>query len=123
MHSNRTYSRRTIQKSNVQRQSLRRFLKYAVRYSVLLGVAIFSGIVRYLIPLALPWTLKVLVDGFLSPGSTKPVMRLNFFMLGLSGLYVIYAVSSYTRSYFSGLAGHRVIFDLREDLYLHLQRM
>jgi subfamily B ATP-binding cassette protein MsbA len=44
-------------------------------------------------------------------------------MLGLSGLYVHYGVVSYFRSYLAGLAGHRIIFDLRERLYLHVQRM
>ncbi len=44
-------------------------------------------------------------------------------MSALCGLYVIYAISSYYRSYLAGLAGHKIIFDLREALYLHLQRM
>jgi subfamily B ATP-binding cassette protein MsbA len=44
-------------------------------------------------------------------------------MLGLVGLYVIYGVISYFRSYFAGLFGHRIILDLQEQLYLHVQRM
>src|SRR3989338_8518590 len=44
-------------------------------------------------------------------------------MGGLCVLYGLYALMSYWRSYLAGLAGHRVIFDLRQALYLHVQRM
>ena len=87
-------------------------------------MAIVTGIVRYLIPLVLPWTLKILVDDFLRPtGPQVAHSTLHLWMISICGLYVIYALVSYLRSYLSGLAGHRIIFDLRQELYLHLQRM
>ncbi len=106
-----------------QPKSLARFLGHVRPYRVLIGSAIALGIVRYLIPLVLPWTLKVLVDDFLKPGSLRPHNELHLLMLGISLLYLVYAVVSYFRSYFSGLAGHQIIFDLRQELYLHIQRM
>ena len=81
------------------------------------------GVLRYLIPLVLPWTLKVLVDDFLSPRGKPLPVSLNGLMMGLCTLYAVYAVTSYWRSHLSGRAGHKLIFDLRQDLYLHLQRM
>src|SRR6185436_8059112 len=41
----------------------------------------------------------------------------------LTVLYVAYGFISYWRSNLAGAAGHRLIFDLRRDLYLHIQRM
>ena len=105
------------------RYSLRRFLGYVRPYRSLITLAVACGIVRYLIPLVLPWTLKVLVDDFLRPASQRPHPQLHVLMLGLCGLYVLYAITSYFRSYLAGLAGHRIIFDLRHQLYLHVQRM
>ena len=106
-----------------QRRSLRRFLGYVRPYQSVLSVAIVCGVVRYLIPLVLPWSVKVLIDDFLLLDGTRPHIQLHFLMSGLCALYLVYAVVSYWRSYLSGLAGHRVIFDLRQALYLHLQRM
>lgn len=103
--------------------SLRRFLGYVRPYRLLIALAVGCGTVRYLIPLVLPWTLKVLVDDFLSPTGASPRSQLHLMMAGLCGLYAVYAVASFFRSYLAGLAGHRIIFDLRHELYLHVQRM
>ena len=103
--------------------SLRRFLSYTKPYRGLIDVAVEFGIIRYLIPLIMPWTLKILVDDYLQPGHHRPVLQLHLLMLGLCGLYAIYALTSYLRSYLAGVAGHRLIFDLRQALYVHIQRM
>jgi subfamily B ATP-binding cassette protein MsbA len=103
--------------------SLRRFLAYVVPYRGLIAVSIAFGVVRYLIPLVMPWTLKVLVDDFLPLDGHPPMLQLNLLMLGLCALYAVYALVSYLRSYLAGIAGHRLIFDLRQELYLHIQRM
>ncbi len=103
--------------------SLRRFLTYLRPYRALVVLATVFGIVRYLIPLALPWSVKVLVDDFLGPARARPRIQLDFLMAGLVALYLVFAVVSYWRSYLAGLAGHRLIFDLRRDLYQHVQRM
>ncbi len=105
------------------RRSLRRFLAHVRPYRLILAAAVACGVVRYLVPLALPWTVKILVDDFLTPQSVRPHAQLHLLMIGLCVLYGFYAIASYWRSYLAGLAGHRVIFDLRQSLYLHLQRM
>ncbi len=104
-------------------RNLRRFLKYVLPYRRLLTLAVTCGVFRYLVPLALPWTVKVLVDDFLLLKGARPHSQLHLLMAGLCVLYGAYAFASFWRSYLSGLAGHRVIFDLRQALYVHLQRM
>ena len=103
--------------------SLRRFLSYVRPYRAIITVAMVCGVIRYLIPLVMPWTLKLLVDDFLKPASTRPHAQLSVLMWSLCVLYAVYAIISYFRSYLSGLAGHRIIFDMRQQLYLHVQRM
>jgi len=105
------------------RNSLKRFLAFVRPYHRILALAIACGVVRYVVPLALPWTVKILVDDFFSAHGTRPHAQLHLLMTGLCVLYAVYAVASYWRSYLAGLAGHRVIFDMRQALYLHLQRM
>jgi subfamily B ATP-binding cassette protein MsbA len=105
------------------RRSLERFLSYVHPYVSMLAAAIACGIVRYLIPLALPWSVKILVDDFLAPNGARPHLHLHALMAGLCALYALYALASFWRSYLAGRAGHRIIFDLRQALYLHVQRM
>jgi subfamily B ATP-binding cassette protein MsbA len=106
-----------------RRNSLRRFLTYLRPYRSLVALAAAFGIVRYLIPLALPWSVKVVVDDFLGPPGARPRIRLDLLMAALVALYLVFGVVSYWRSYLAGVAGHRLIFDLRRDLYQHVQRM
>ena len=103
--------------------SLKRFLRYVRPYRLTIGLAVGFGIFRYLIPLVMPWMLKILVDDFLKPAAQRPHHQLHLLMIALCVLYAAYGVISYWRSYLAGLAGHRIIFDLREQLYLHVQRM
>ncbi len=105
------------------RRNLRRFLAYLRPYHGLIALAMACGVVRYIIPLVMPWTLKILVDDFLKPGSGHSELQLHALMLSLCGLYAVYGMISYFRSYWAGRAGHALIFDLRQELYLHLQRM
>lgn len=103
--------------------SIGRFLKYVKPYRGLIFLGMFFGIIRYVIPLVLPWTLKLLVDEFLHPSGRRDLSQLHWLMGGLVVLYLFYGVISYFRSYVGGLAGQKIIFDLREKLYLHVQKM
>lgn len=55
--------------------------------------------------------------------ATTPWGQLNVLMISLSLIYLLWGISQYYRSYLSQLAGHRVILDLRSDLYQHITRM
>jgi subfamily B ATP-binding cassette protein MsbA len=55
--------------------------------------------------------------------ASAPWGQLNLLMIALTVIYGVWAVSQYYRAYFSQLAGHRVILDLRTDLYQHITRM
>ena len=113
----------SLNPSNPRSTPLKRFLGFIRPYRRLLGLAALCGIVRYLIPLSLPWALKILVDDFLLVQGSRPRSQIHLLMLGLCALYAFYGVISYWRSYLAGLVGHSVIFDLRQALYLHVQRM
>src|SRR5947207_2128850 len=89
---------------SAQRRSLQRFLAYVAPYRTTIALATACGVVRYLIPLVLPWTLKIVVDEFLVPAGGRPRTQLHLLMVGLIAVYVVYGIASYWRSYLAGLA-------------------
>src|SRR4030042_775007 len=102
----RLLARLSIFKTNKSKKNLKRFLSYAVKRKKLLIYSIITGIIRYVIPLAVPLVIKVLVDTYLIPAGTKLPIRIHLLMVGLIILYVIYAVVSYFRSYYVGTLGY-----------------
>ena len=64
--------------------------------------------------------------GHLLPGSWRagtPWGMFNILMITLVFVYVFWGVTFFFRSYLSQMVGHRVILDLRTDLYQHITRL
>ena len=110
--------------SEPEEKSLFRFLKFVRPYSHLVIIATIAGILRYIIPLMVPWGAKVIIDDFLTgaPG-LEHIWELHKLVGILVGLFLFWAFLSFIRLYFTGWTGHHIIFDLRSRLYEHVQRM
>jgi subfamily B ATP-binding cassette protein MsbA len=67
--------------------------------------------------------LLIRLSGMLPKSWEDPWGRFNLLMLLLLGIYALWAVSSFYRSYWAAVAGHRTMLDLRTDLYAHLTRL
>ena len=91
-------------------------------YRWLIVVATIFGLLKYNIPLIFPLVLKNVIDHLLSP-SSYDTTKFHYTMTSLVVLYMFWAVATYLRSYFADRTGQRIIFDLRHELYVHLQRM
>lgn len=102
--------------------ALKKFLSYVKPYRRLIMIATFCGLLKYNIPLILPWVFKDVIDHLLSP-SSYDAAKLHYTMLAMIMLFLFWAVVTYFRSYYADQAGQRLVFDLRHELYVHLQRM
>ena len=91
-------------------------------YRWVIVVATIFGLLKYNIPLIFPLVLKNVIDHLLSP-SSYDTTKFHYTMTSLVVLYMFWAVATYLRSYFADRTGQRIIFDLRHELYVHLQRM
>ena len=56
----------------------------------------------------------------LGTGSTAKLEALTAAMFVL---FFVQAIATYYRNYWASMAGHRLIFDLRYALYMHMQRL
>ncbi|TLD42277.1 MAG: Lipid A export ATP-binding/permease protein MsbA [Candidatus Jettenia ecosi] len=102
--------------------SLKKFLSYVKPYRWSIIAATFCGLLKYNIPIIFPWVFKDVVDRLLSPSSYN-IIELHYTMLGLIAVFTFWAVVTYLRSYLADRTSQRLIFDLRHELYVHLQRM
>ena len=102
--------------------ALKKFLSHVKPYRWLIVVATMCGLLKYNIPLIFPLVLKNIIDHLLSPASYNTA-KLHSTMILLVLLYLCYAVATYFRARFADQTGQRIIFDLRHELYVHLQRM
>jgi len=123
-----------------------RFLGYVRPHLWLVAGGSVMGILKFGLPLAFPLAFKYVFDVLLVPqprmervnrlidgwcvalasllhlgaGATG---KLEALTAGLFVLFIFQAIATYYRNYWASTAGHRLIFDLRYALFLHMQRL
>ena len=97
-----------------------RFLPYILPHKLLLAAAAVSMLALTASLVAGPWLIKLGIDGFIENGD----------LAGLSlvvGLFFLSAAvtfgAGYAQELTMGIAGQRVLFQLRGDMFRHLQKM
>ena len=102
--------------------AIKKFLSYAKPYRWWITGATICGLLKYNIPVLFPWILKDIIDHLLS-ASQPHVVKIHSEILMLLLIYIFWTIITYYRSYLADQAGQLLIFDLRRELYGHLQRM
>ncbi|WP_313637428.1 ABC transporter ATP-binding protein [Paenibacillus sp. FSL K6-0276] len=88
---------------------------------------LFIGMIKFSIPLTLPMILKYVVDDLLMNPVMSVEERVSQLMLILGGAFILFVIVrgpvEYYRQYFAQLITSKVLFDMRNKLYSHLQRL
>jgi ATP-binding cassette subfamily B protein len=113
---------------------MKRLLKYLKPYKWQTAIALTSIVIKAGADVLGPYLFRIEVDRYLSPVpgfrtpfdsflSSKPLVgiaQIGAVFVGL--LFLIFALE-YTQTYFMQWTGQKVMFDLRSQLFRHLQRM
>ncbi|KWX70117.1 ABC transporter ATP-binding protein [Paenibacillus jilunlii] len=90
-------------------------------------LTLFIGMIKFSIPLTLPLILKYVVDDLLNNQALTVAARVSKLMTVLGGSLVLFVIIrgpvEYYRQYFAQLITSKVLFDMRNRLYGHLQRL
>ncbi|MGN7760239.1 ABC transporter ATP-binding protein [Paenibacillus sp. 22594] len=90
-------------------------------------LTLFIGMIKFSIPLTLPLILKYVVDDLLNNPALSVAERVSKLMTVLGGSLVLFVIVrgpvEYYRQYFAQLITSSVLFDMRNRLYGHLQRL
>jgi ABC-type multidrug transport system fused ATPase/permease subunit len=106
--------------------SFKKYLKFVRPYRGLVILTIFIGMIKFTIPLTFPLIMKYVVDDLLlSPLSAAvKTERLLYVMAGAFVLFVVVrAPVEYLRQYYAQLTTSRILYDLRNYLYDHIQKL
>ena len=100
--------------------SYKRLLRFVVPYKKKLAVAVFCMAVSGLSNVVVPWLIKDVIDKVLA---NKDTQTLNFICIGILVLFVIRGFFYFWQKYLMSYIGQRIVNDIRETLYRHIQSM
>ena len=99
---------------------MRRLLGYLRPHRRAVGIALAAIAAGSVLQLAQPWLTKVAIDDHIAPGDLDGLDRIALaFLLVLAGSFVLEYVQTWTMQ----MMGQRIMFDLRMEIYRHLQRL
>lgn len=107
--------------------SIKRYMRFVKPYKMLLFLTIVIGILKFAIPLFLPWLLQIIIDDILLKDglSTEEKTRQLFTWIGIALVvfFIIRPPIEYYRQYFAQNLSNNILFDIRKELYGHLQKL
>lgn len=101
-------------------------MRYVRPYWKQIVGTVLIGIIKFAIPLLLPLLIKYVIDDLLpSPlPQEEKLQQLAWLMLGAFLLFTVVRVPvEYTRQYFAQWVASRILYDIRNQLFAHLQRL
>ncbi len=99
---------------------MRRLLTYLGPYRRQVAIALVAIVAGSGAALAQPYLIKLAIDGYIAQGRSGELNRLAVLYLGI--LLVSFA-AEYLQTWAMQLTGQRIMFDLRMEIYKHLQRL
>src|SRR5689334_23105729 len=99
---------------------MRRLAHYLWPYWRQIGLSFVAIIVGAAAQLAQPYLMKVAIDRYIATGQLAPLDRLAALYFAI---LVVAFVADYAQTWTMQLTGQKLMFDLRMELYGHLQRL
>jgi ATP-binding cassette, subfamily B, multidrug efflux pump len=99
---------------------LMRMVRYIIPYKKPLIIGIIFLIIASAVFLATPYILKVAIDKYIMKGNLTGLVGLSLFYVFLR---LVHWVSSYWDEYLFNYCGQKLTYDLRMDLFRHLQKL
>ena len=99
---------------------MRRLLGYLRPYKLQVAIALAAIIASSVLQLAQPWLMKVVIDRYIATGNFD---GLNLIALGFLAILLTSFVLEYIQTWTLQMTGQRIMFDMRMQIYRHLQRV
>jgi len=110
----------TSKKLHVDRTLLQRVFRYSRPYLRYVGLVLVTIVLTSLVELVPPLLYRDLIDNVIP---NRDFERLTLLAFGMIGIPLLSGLLGIVERYFSARAGEGIIYDLRLEMYAHLQRM
>jgi ATP-binding cassette subfamily B protein len=99
---------------------MRRLLAYLRPYKAQVLLALAAIISASILQLAQPYLMKIAIDRYIARGDLE---GMDLIALGFLAVLLLSFALEYVQTYTMQLTGQRIMFDLRMQIYRHLQRL
>lgn len=107
-------------------KSFKVYFKFVKPYWKSVLITVLVGIVKFSIPLTLPFVMKYVIDEIML-GSLPADVRVEKLVYIMSGAFVLFVVVrgpvEYLRQYFAQYTTSRILYDIRNHLYGHILKL
>lgn len=108
-------------------ESIKRYLKFVKPYNWQIILTIAIGIIKFAIPLFIPYLIKIVIDDIILHDTLTDAEKTKQLFLWLGGtallFFIIRPPVEYYRQYYAQYVSNKILYDIRENLYAHLQRL
>ncbi|AZK49059.1 ABC transporter ATP-binding protein [Paenibacillus lentus] len=106
-------------------KQFRRLFSYMKPYArQMLPLVLLMTVLGTITKLTVPYLTSIAIDKAIAPGSGNPSLKLLYILTGIIvALYIVQWISSRLRIKYTNIIGQRVIYDLRSDLFKHIQKL
>lgn len=102
-------------------------MRFVKPYTWEIILTIIIGIVKFAIPLFIPLLIKIVLDDIIAADDLTDVEKTKELFYWLGGTIIVFFIIrppiEYYRQYYAQHVSNKVLFDIRKEIYAHLQRL
>lgn len=107
--------------------SIRRYLQFVKPYKWRIFFTLIIGVIKFAIPLIIPFLMKYVVDDIIGNQQLTQDEKLNKLYLVMAIVFFVFIVLrppiEYFRQYYAQWTATKIIYDVRDKLFLHIQKL
>lgn len=107
--------------------SMKRYMRFVKPYTLELILTIIIGVLKFAIPLFIPLLIQIVIDDIIGSDTLTRAEMTKQLVYWLGGTLIVFFIIrppiEYYRQYFAQNISNKVLFDIRKELYTHLQKL
>ncbi|HSI66251.1 MAG TPA: ABC transporter ATP-binding protein [Planococcus sp. (in: firmicutes)] len=107
--------------------SIKRYMQFVKPYYWQIALTMLIGIFKFAIPLFIPLLIKIVIDDIIGAEAMTDAEKLNQLFMWLGGTAILFFIFrppiEYYRQYYAQYVSNKILYDIRQFLYGHLQRL
>lgn len=107
--------------------SIKRYLQFVRPYKGKIIFTVLIGIIKFSIPLLMPLIIKYVIDDIINAQDMTQAAKLDQLLWIMGGAFLVFLILrppiEYIRQYLAQYIGSKILYDIREKLFDHIQRL